>query len=195
MEWHNSAYIDMVYWASPRQFKQKLISLPHSNTLIYPPSKLVIIGTNFSVFQEFLKMEGFHNRDKNCWGCSSSPNPKSQLVRYPNCEAMRNNDKQSCVVSYDQWGNTLQAAATLLGLLETTMHSISIIPSLPVQEWFIFGSLTKRFAGAAWLFGLFLKRQFTDNVSLLVNFLIVRQARHYKGSLLVWATISWSRRP
>ena len=34
----------------------KLISLPHSNTLIYPPSKLVIIRTNFSVFQEFLKV-------------------------------------------------------------------------------------------------------------------------------------------
>ena len=32
--------------------------------------------------------------------CSSSPNPKSQLVRYPNCEAMRNNDKQWCVTVF-----------------------------------------------------------------------------------------------
>ena len=34
--------------------------------------------------------------------CSSSPNPKSQLVRYPYRETMRNNDKQWCVTVFLQ---------------------------------------------------------------------------------------------
>ena len=69
---------------------------------------------------------------------------------------------------------------------------ISIIPSLPVQEWFIFGTVSlKDLLVPHDLFGLFLKRQFTDNVSLLVNFLnrTTSPSLQCKASLLVWATI------
>ena len=43
--------------------------------------------------------------------CSSSPNPKSQLVWYHNREAMGNNDIECWVIAFcEQWGNTLRAA-------------------------------------------------------------------------------------
>ena len=67
--------------------------------------------------------------------CSSSPNPKSQFVQYPNHETTGNNDKQWCVIVFcNQWENTLHTAPILLILLSyppqlniTALFSLDII--------------------------------------------------------------------
>ena len=65
------------------------------------------------------------NLGKLQWSCSSSPNPKSQLVRYPNREKMGNNDRQWCVIVFcDQWGNTLRAAPTLLSFKDAGLFPL-----------------------------------------------------------------------
>ena len=65
------------------------------------------------------------NLGKLQWSCSRSPNPKSQLVRYPNRETMGNNDRQWCVIVFcEQWGNTLRAAPTLLSLQDAGLFPL-----------------------------------------------------------------------
>ena len=95
------------------------------------------------------KGEGFHNRDKNCRGCSSSPNPKSQLVRYPTVkqwEIMINNDVLFPATNeetpytqllhyWDCWRRPCTVKLISGGIISITL-------SLPVQEWFIFGTVS-----------------------------------------------------
>ena len=66
--------------------------------------------------------------------CSSSPNPKSQLVRYPNRETVGNDHKPWCVIAFcDQWGNTLREAPTLPTILgDFTFFALSLYPSHPL---------------------------------------------------------------
>ena len=66
--------------------------------------------------------------------CSSSPNPKSQLVRYPNRETVGNDHKPWCVIAFcDQWGNTLREAPTLSTILgDFTFFALSLYPSHPL---------------------------------------------------------------
>ena len=117
---------------------------------------------------------------------------------------MGNNDNKWCAVFCDQCGNTeqllhywdcwrRQCTIELISILWNNFHNTFSTRTRMLYLWY---SLTKRFSGAActiYQFGLILKRQFTDNVPLLV-FLIVRYAHHYKANFLVWTTIPWSRR-
>ena len=81
----------------------------------------------------FFRNWSLNSRLPTILSCSSSPNPKSQLVRYPYRETVGNYDKPWCVIVFcDQWGNNLREAPTLPTILgDFTFFTLSLHPSHP----------------------------------------------------------------
>ena len=82
--------------------------------------KLNIYTLNLFVTLNKIPQSLSHNGGKFCGSCGRPPNPKGQLVWYPNGETMGNNDKQWCAIVFcDQWGHTLWVAPILLNFITT----------------------------------------------------------------------------